>query len=194
MLRGISEPQLPRARGGLVFKADIFWYHSTLGLRVIKKKRKSSPHASQTCGAPAPPRHHPPAALPPPLPVRLRHIRVDVRLPGKGKSNSHGARPVHLIITMIKWIRTSQLSIKNSLSRLRHAEIGMLLPNNQRQHRTWHVQKDVLPCCGPHALRSPTPCAAHRGGGVTVHGAEAQMVWQQEHVVCHRAHIEWRGG
>ena len=31
-------------------------------------------------------------------------------------SNSHGARPVHLIITMIKWIRTSRLSIKNALS------------------------------------------------------------------------------
>jgi len=26
------------------------------------------------------------------------------------------ARPVHLITTMIKWIRTSRLSIKNSLS------------------------------------------------------------------------------
>ena len=45
------------------------------------------------------------------LPIR----KVDVRLPGKGNSNSHGARPVHLIITMIKWIRTSRLSIKNSL-------------------------------------------------------------------------------
>ena len=32
--------------------------------------------------------------------------KVNVRLPGKGNSNSHGARPVHLIITMIKWIRT----------------------------------------------------------------------------------------
>jgi len=42
--------------------------------------------------------------------------KVDVRLPGKGDSNSHGARPVHLIITMTKWIRTSRLSIKNSLS------------------------------------------------------------------------------
>ena len=30
---------------------------------------------------------------------------VDVRLPGKGDSSSHGARPVHLIIMMIKWIR-----------------------------------------------------------------------------------------
>jgi len=43
------------------------------------------------------------------------HAKVDVKLPGKGNSNSHGARPVHLIITMIKWIRTSRLSIKNSL-------------------------------------------------------------------------------
>ena len=42
--------------------------------------------------------------------------KVDVRLPGKGDSNPHGVRPVHLIITMIKWIRTSRLSIKNSLS------------------------------------------------------------------------------
>ena len=42
--------------------------------------------------------------------------KVDVRLPGKGNSNPHGARPVHRIITMIKWIRTSRFSIHNSLS------------------------------------------------------------------------------
>ena len=41
--------------------------------------------------------------------------KVDIRLPGKVNSNSHGARPVHPIITMIKWIRTSRLSMKNSL-------------------------------------------------------------------------------
>jgi len=46
-----------------------------------------------------------------------RPRKVDVRLPGKGKSNSRGARPDHLIITMIKWTRTSRLSIKKSLSR-----------------------------------------------------------------------------
>ena len=39
---------------------------------------------------------------------------VDVRLPGKGNSKSHGARSVHQIITMIKWIRTSRLPIKKS--------------------------------------------------------------------------------
>ena len=125
--------------------------------------------------------------------------KVDVRLPGKGVSNGcGGARPVHIIITMIKWIWTSRLSIKNSLSlevgeRVVHRrnqpsrtwfrrglvfkahrllyhstlglraiqkkkkkvenlrtplqvkEIGILLPNNQRQHRTLHIQKDVLP-------------------------------------------------
>jgi len=48
--------------------------------------------------------------------LRVKTRRVDVRLPGKGNSNSHGARPVHLIITMIRWIPTSRLSIKNSLS------------------------------------------------------------------------------
>ena len=48
--------------------------------------------------------------------------QVDVRLPGKGNSNSHGARPVHQIISMIKWIRTSRLSIKNSVSGGRWSE------------------------------------------------------------------------
>jgi len=42
------------------------------------------------------------------------HRKVDVELPGKVNSNSHGARPVRLIISMIKW--TSKLSIKNSLT------------------------------------------------------------------------------
>ena len=52
----------------------------------------------------------------PPLGQRHHaHRRHPVSLPGKGNSNSHGARPVHLIITMIKWIRTNRLSIKNSL-------------------------------------------------------------------------------
>ena len=42
--------------------------------------------------------------------------KVDVRLPESGNSNCNGARPVHLIITMMKWIRTSRLSINKSLS------------------------------------------------------------------------------
>ena len=39
---------------------------------------------------------------------------MDERLSGKGNSISHGARPVNQIITMIKWIRASGLSM-NSL-------------------------------------------------------------------------------
>ena len=42
--------------------------------------------------------------------------KEDVRLPRNGDSNSHGARPFHQIITMIKWIHTSRLSTKISVS------------------------------------------------------------------------------
>ena len=42
------------------------------------------------------------------LAPRVHLRKVDVRLPGKASSNSHGARPVHLFITAIKWIRTSR--------------------------------------------------------------------------------------
>jgi len=91
-----------RFRGGLVFEAHRLVYHSTLGLRVIKRRRRKRACSEQT----GPARYK-----------CLYHSRkVDVRLPANGNSNSHGARPVHLIITMIKWIRTSRLSIKNSLS------------------------------------------------------------------------------
>jgi len=38
-----------------------------------------------------------------------------MRLPGKGNSNHHGARPVRRIILMMKWIWTRMVSIKNSL-------------------------------------------------------------------------------
>jgi hypothetical protein len=38
--------------------------------------------------------------------------KVDIRLPGNGISSSHGARPGHQIIAVIKWIRTSRLFIK----------------------------------------------------------------------------------
>ena len=51
----------------------------------------------------------------------------DVRLPGKGDSNSHGARPVHQIIPVIKWIWTSRLSVKISLSRLTRQTIHWLV-------------------------------------------------------------------
>jgi len=41
----------------------------------------------------------------------------DVRLPGKGTSHVHSARPVHPIITIIQWIQASGSAIRNRLSR-----------------------------------------------------------------------------
>ena len=32
-------------------------------------------------------------------------VKVYIRLPGKGNAHSHGARPVHQLISIIKWIR-----------------------------------------------------------------------------------------
>ena len=40
--------------------------------------------------------------------------KLGVRLRGKWNSNSHGARPVHLIITIITWILAGRFSIKKS--------------------------------------------------------------------------------
>ena len=48
--------------------------------------------------------------------VGTSYRKVDARLPENGNSNSHGAGPVHLIIKMMKWVRTSRLSITLSLS------------------------------------------------------------------------------
>jgi len=39
--------------------------------------------------------------------------------------HSHGARPVHLIITMRKWIRTSRLAMKNCLSTTRETTLAV---------------------------------------------------------------------
>ena len=62
------------------------------------------------------PRARPPAPSASPTPAsRCRsHRKVDIRLPGKGNPSSHGARPVHQIISMMKWTRTSRLPTKNS--------------------------------------------------------------------------------
>ena len=78
--------------------------------------------------------------------------KVDDRLPGTGNSNSHGARPVHLIIMLIKWIRTSRLSIKNSLS----LELNTLLPKPKHQrplHEISHPRQHHGPCISTQILK-----------------------------------------
>jgi hypothetical protein len=48
--------------------------------------------------------------------VLLGGVEVDIRLPGKGNSNPVAQGRSSRIISMIKWTRTSRLSIKISLS------------------------------------------------------------------------------
>ena len=52
--------------------------------------------------------------------------KVGVGLPGKENSKIHGARPVHRIITMIEWIRTSRLPINITLSGMKVLVLEML--------------------------------------------------------------------
>ena len=49
-------------------------------------------------------------------PSPLTSRMVDIRLPEKREFKLHGASPVHQIISVIKWIQTSRLSVYNSLS------------------------------------------------------------------------------
>jgi len=76
---------------GVGFQGSGFW---GLGCMIMGLGLGEATRLRQACGTYAQAHRHP-------------------RAPAKG--NSH-ARPVHLIITMIKRIRTRRLSIKNSLS------------------------------------------------------------------------------
>ena len=83
---------------------------------------------------------------------QLKHImcrrnlgKRDVRLPGKGNSKSHGARPVHLIITKMKWIRTSRLSIKSSLYVFCQSRPLYIFLVNNSLYRTLNVAITEIP-------------------------------------------------
>ena len=81
---------MKRLRGGLVFKAHRLLYHSTLGLGVIQKVV-----ARAEALLPADWDAQAVANLLAGYPPINTHGKVDARLPGKGNSNSHGARPVY---------------------------------------------------------------------------------------------------
>jgi hypothetical protein len=73
--------------------------------------------------------------------------KVDVRQPGKGNSSSHGSRSVHLIIMMIYWIRTSRLSIKNSLFMERGQAPLSQTPNPKLKPKpSYGVEIGTSPC------------------------------------------------
>ena len=70
--------------------------------------------------------------------------------------NSHGARPVHLVITMITWIRTSRLSVKSSHG----ASLNDLppCPDGERHSRTSAVR--MLSADRSHTHRQQVRCKA----------------------------------
>jgi len=70
------------------------------------------------------------------------YSKVDVRLPEKRNSNSHGAKPVNQIISTIKWMQTRRLSMKNS--------IPLGVPRRGRRGRA---------CARTAALRAAWGCA-----------------------------------
>ena len=82
--------------------------HRALGIKLLWGRREGSYER----GTPVNPMPRTPGRRV----ARRGSRKIDVRLPGKGNTNSPGARPVHPIISMIQWIRTSRLSIKNSLA------------------------------------------------------------------------------
>ena len=79
-------------------------------------------------------------------------------------SLSHGARLVRLIITMIKWIRTSRLSIKNTLS----AGAGMRVPPHDPRARPPPPTRPVLhhpPLTRDRSAARAPPLGGRGGGG-----------------------------
>jgi len=135
-----------RFRGGLVFKAHRLLYHSTLGVRVTKKKKKKKIKMNVRGGGGVRsrgfflfftrvtgPRRS--------LNLKLRDSRVnEPQTSVVVVSDREAARPVHLIITIIKWIRTSMLSIKNSIS-----------VRSRGEKRGWRCSPGALFTSGGHA-------------------------------------------
>ena len=75
--------------------------------------------------------------------------QVDIMLPGQGNSNSHGARLIHQTISMIRWIQTSRLSTKNSLSL--SAEAHTLRQTRRNQHPVGEAARRMqVPAPPPH--------------------------------------------
>ena len=78
--------------------------------------------------------------------------RVDVRLTEKRNSNSHGARPVHQIISTIKRTQTSKFAIRNALSAKRTASEDW-----SRPMRAMSSMSGVRGTPVPPSARAPAP-------------------------------------
>ena len=82
--------------------------------------------------------------------------KVVIRLPGKRNSNSHGARPVY---QKHRWIRTSRLSMKNSLSLYDCTCQQRGLPRLAEEGRD--SRRYRLSCTGHPTPHTHTPCTLH---------------------------------
>ena len=75
----------------------------------------------------------------------LSSRKVDVRLPGECNSNSRGARPIHLIITMKEWIRTSRVSIRDFLSGTLRRHLGQRRDPHSQSRRAHYWEMGRAP-------------------------------------------------
>jgi len=88
-----------------------------------------------------------------PVPRRSSHHACSKNTPrdgGEERSFIAKHRPMHLLDTTQpeqEWVLNTVERIgADTASVAVHREIGILLQNNQRQHRTLHIQDDLLPC------------------------------------------------
>ena len=98
----------------------------------------------------------------------------------KKNSNSHGARPVHLIITMIKWIWTSRLLIKNSLTPpcppVPPVSVWALGRSTLPRHK-WPGTSQLGERGGPHpGSQCPPRVSTQEGTTLSAHGSNAKSM------------------
>jgi len=95
-----------------------------------------------------------------------RALEEQVRLPGTGNSN---ARPVHQIITMIKWIRTSKLSL--SMSRAARATRRRSRPRARPSAPRW-----IEPEIAQYPKSTSMIYVLARGGPVPIRSSQPQAL------------------
>ena len=110
----------------------------------------------------------------------VEHVsrKVDIRLPGKRNSNSHGARMVH---QKHRWIRTSRLSIKNSLSQRLNSKPSAAAERRGQARGRARVRKADR---GFLLVGVSTPCTRNRplgplGSSSSQHRRTLQLILQE---------------
>jgi len=106
--------------------------------------------------------------------------KVDVRLPGKGNSNPHGARPVHLIITTIMWIWTSRSHLRAGrlISDLSlQALVGVLFVVGEREEKERGERERERETTGYEPFALDKHQNSGRGEGLTSTSSQRRSIW-----------------